>query len=864
QGYELLQQDAAVLDDESRHRFLTAVPIHRAVDEAYRAWQAQQDEVTNDQVTARLSSPKSRWQADKLNDAPGHPVILREPNGRGHPVTLPPLYDWGDMPAVDLFHGRSQERAELMRWLGQPGSRLVIIQGIGGVGKTSLAASVTWEIAAQFDFVIWRSLLNAPPLAEMMRDWLQLLGRHRLADLPEKQDDQMRLLLGSLRQQRGLLILDNLESVLQAGAQAGAPRPGYEGYAQLIQQIGSSNHHSCLLLTSREQPQVLVRLLGHTQTVRLLPLAGLDVAAGQELLQLHGLSASAVQATSLVERYSGNPLALQLVASTINDLFGGDVHSFQQEGALAFDNIRQVLDEQVVRLSHLEREILIWLAIEREVVTVPTLRNNLVQPGAPRLLVEALQALQKRSLLERSGEGFTLQNVVMEYATELLVEQVCREIAHFGGIEAWRSEDATGASPPLRLATHLAESLLNHHALLKAQAKESVRQSQLRMIVQPIADRLMRQLDRHGVETVLQRVLAALRAQSSEPVSAAGYAGGNLLNLLLTLGSDVAKYDFSYLSVWQANLRGVYAPGLNLSGANLAGSTFTYSFGSLLTFQFDANNQLLVAELQEEQLRIWRVADRVILSEWSTQGLNLHTLFLSPDCQLIAGVADDYVIHLFDCAAGRLLFTLAGHQSPIWRLRFSPEGRILASGDAAGYMCIWACQSGQLVHSLSIPDMSITALAIDPDGQRLASATVDGTIYLWSIADGALLHSWRGHAEEVAVLEFALGGTLLASGSHDATVRLWEAPAGRLLHVLQGHIRSSGGGDPFVYLWDLEHGTALHILSSHVSAVERLLISPDGRWIATVDLNTIVSLWDTLRGQRVDFYPIYRNTHTSL
>lgn len=104
------------------------------------------------------------------------------------------------------------------------------------------------------------------------------------------------------------MILDNLESVLQAGAGrplgAGAPRPGYEGYAQLIQQIGSSDHQSCLLLTSREQPQVLARLLGHTPAIRLLPLVGLDAAAGHEMLQVQGLSASAAEATSLVDLYS--------------------------------------------------------------------------------------------------------------------------------------------------------------------------------------------------------------------------------------------------------------------------------------------------------------------------------------------------------------------------------------------------------------------------------------------------------------------------------------------------------------------------------------------------------------------------------
>ena len=615
-----------------------------------------------------------------------------------------------------------------------------------------------------------------------------------------------------------------------------------------------------MLRTSREQPHVLTRLLGANSSVRLLPLAGLDAGAGHALLQTHGLKASAADTHALVTHYSGNPLALQLVAQTVQDLFAGQIAPFLAVGAPIFDDIRSVLDQQYARLSPLEGEILRWLALERRPITLPTLRDNLLQPPPIHRLLEAVRALQRRSLLEIVGEGFTLQNVVMEYVTEQLVEGICAEVA---------AQSPDGGIP---------QSLFNRHALLNAQSNEFVRVSQARLILQPIAERLLQEMGESRLTERLQQILADLRAQTRGSTVVPGYTAGNILNLLLHIGTPERVTDFSHLAVWRADLRGAYLPNLDFTGADLSGSAFTYSFGSMLAFQFDPNNQLLVAELQEGRLRIWHVADRAILREWSTRGLDLHTLFLSPDCQLLAGIASDYTIHLFDCAAGCLLFTLAGHHSPIWRLRFSAEGRLLISGDAGGRICIWDCGSGQLVQSLTIPDMSITALAIAPDGGRLAGATVDGTIYLWEIAEGTLLHSWRGHAEEVAALEFALIGTRLASGSHDATVRLWEAPSGRLLHVLQGHIRSirdiattpagqilaSGGGDPFVYLWDLERGVALHILSSHASALDRLLISPDGRWLATVDLNAIVSLWDTLRGQRVDFYPIHRDTHTLL
>jgi len=235
----------------------------------------------------------------------------------------------------------------------------------------------------------------------------------------------------------------------------------------------------------------------------------------------------------LVARYSGNPLALKLVAQTVQELFGGDIGAFLAAEAPIFDDIRMVLDQQYARLSALEQEILVWLAIEREPVALPALRANLVHPPSPRDILEALRTLQRRSLLEQVGRAspaqqpppaaFTLQHVIMEYVTERLVDDACRAIE--------RGE----------------LGCLDQYALLKAQSKDYVRQSQGRIIVQPITQRLLTCLGLAGLEAKLQRLLASLRARMQQ---APGYAGGNILNLLLHLRRDLRGYDFSGLSVW--------------------------------------------------------------------------------------------------------------------------------------------------------------------------------------------------------------------------------------------------------------------------------------------------------------------------
>ena len=71
------------------------------------------------------------------------------------------------------------------------------------------------------------------------------------------------------------------------------------------------------------------------------------------------------------------------------------------------------------------------------------------------------------------------------------------------------------------------------------------------------------------------------------------YAGGSILNLLLHLDIDVARFDFSRICVWQANLRGISAEGIDFSDADLARSTFTDDFGHVKAIAFGPDNQIL-------------------------------------------------------------------------------------------------------------------------------------------------------------------------------------------------------------------------------------------------------------------------------
>ena len=261
-----------------------------------------------------------------------------------------------------------------------------------------------------------------------------------------------------------------METVLDA-KHAGQFREGYDSYAELLQLFANGGHQSTLLITSREVPRLLNRAAQQSQTVVDLQLSGLSPQASTDLLAADYLEASNETTTTLTNRYSGNPLALKLVAQTIDEFYFGDVEAFLADESLIFDDIRDVLAQQFHRLTPLEQEIMVWLATIREPTPPQELSILLSELVHQKQLLEAMKKLQRRSLLERARRGFTLQNVITEYLTDYLVTQICAEV---------QSESL---------------NLLTKHALLLARTEAYIRQTQDRIILQPIGRQLRAMFD---------------------------------------------------------------------------------------------------------------------------------------------------------------------------------------------------------------------------------------------------------------------------------------------------------------------------------------------------------------------------------
>src|SRR5438105_6680487 len=341
-----------------------AFPAGREEEEIRAFWHAAHQKVLLDEQWLQGLLGTQRPRLALVASGPGEQIYGAE-HVSAPPAGGEPRVDWGDALDVSTFYGREWELNLLTQWMVQERCRVVSVLGMGGIGKSALAVRVMHRVAAHFEVVLWRSLRDAPACEALLDECLQVLAPQPLREVPASLDRRLGLLLEYLRDQRALVVLDNLEVLLAEGEGTGHMRAGYEDFGWLLRRVAETKHQSCLLLTSREKPSDLVALEGSRAPVRTLRLARLEADACQQLLAEKGVAGSTTEQARLIEAYVGNPLALKIVAETIVELFGGEIAPFLQQGEVVFGGVRELLREQFARLSALEQSVLLWLAILR-------------------------------------------------------------------------------------------------------------------------------------------------------------------------------------------------------------------------------------------------------------------------------------------------------------------------------------------------------------------------------------------------------------------------------------------------------------------------------------------------------------------
>ena len=235
----------------------------------------------------------------------------------------------------------------------------------------------------------------------------------------------------------------------------------------------------------------------------------------------------------------------------------------------------------------------------------------------------------------------------------------------------------------------------------------------------------------------------------------------------------------------------------------------------------------------------------------------------SPDGMRIVTASYDKTARVWDAAAGKQIFVLAGHEREVQSAEFSPDGKRIVTASDDKTARIWDAATGKQIVVLVGHESGVYKAAFSYDGKRIVTASDDKTARIWDAATGKQIVALVGHESDVSSAAFSPDGQRVVTASWDDTARLWDAVSGKQIGVLKGGMMGNGAafspdgrrvvmasGDRAL-LWDAASGRQIAILAGHAGEVLSAAFNSDGTRIVTASDDKTARIWDAATGKQI-------------
>lgn len=258
--------------------------------------------------------------------------------------------------------------------------------------------------------------------------------------------------------------------------------------------------------------------------------------------------------------------------------------------------------------------------------------------------------------------------------------------------------------------------------------------------------------------------------------------------------------------------------------------------------------------------QIWDVETGQPLGRPLGHGRSISQIRFSRDGRWIATASADGTAQVWDASTGDPRTPELRHSNSVRSVVFSRDGSLVATGSDDQTARVWEAQTGRLVVSLKHSDV-VGDVEFSPDGSRLVTISDDG-LRLWNTKSGANLLFRKGHDSVLLGFQWSPDGSRWVTAAGDRTARLWDAHTGEVLHTWpheadvhtalfspDGQRVVTASDDRSARVWDARTGAPGTSPLRHGSPLRYAEFSPDGLMIVTASLDQTARVWDALAGQ---------------
>lgn len=752
--------------------------------------------------------------------------------------------------------------------------RTVALEGMGGVGKSVLAAAFARACPTRRAFgdgIVWLRVGQHPDLTGLLRLLGDALGDAALDRYTDETSSQARL--SRLLEDRDcLVVLDDVWDVRYATAVVSALGP------------------RCRLLVTTRDSRIGLALGAAELRLGVLT----DAQALTLLASWSGQEPAALPAEArAVVRECGNlPLALAMIGALVRgraDRWAGALDRLRhadldrialQFPGYAYPDLLKAIQVSVDALPGAAQPRYLELAVFADDAGVPEAALEVLwgTAGLDRADTQDLaDLLVDRSLAQRGDDGrLTLHDLQFDY-----VRRQVPDLAALHGrlLDAYarRCPDGWASGPDdgyffSQLVPHLvaagrpdeARALLRDYGWLAAK----LRVTDVNAV---LAD--YQKVPNDPGERLFER---ALRASAHVVARDPGQLGTQLYGRLL--GAEAAlrpAIERAHPDGWLRPLSATLTP----SGGPLL-RIITEPAGHVEVLAITADGRLAVSGALHGMAKVWDLETGLQRHDLKRADNAITALAISPDDGRV--IVGTYGVRVFDLATGTEPFSLAASEELVPAVRFSRDGqRAISCTGYATYperpayctSTVWDMATGAEVTTFGGYAYRSRTVAAAADGPLVLAESGQHEVEVWDPRERTRRHVLPGHTSYVRAAAMTEDGRLAVTGAdsrwpmdpgydstpeQDCALRVWDTGQGRELFSLPGHtgtvnavavtpdggLAVSASDDRTVRVWDLTQGRATCTLTGHSDQVQAVAVTPDGRRVVSAASDNTIRVWD--------------------